>query len=175
MFAVHGADCGFEDIAREAGVGVGTVYRRFPDRRTLIEAILEQRIADVDAAATTALRLEDPWAAARHFVGAVARMQLEDRGLRELLHDTRFVSAGLALLRERLTPAADELARRLKDDGARPDLTAQDLMVLIRMLGSLPPDPVPETAGGSGSVGSGFERYLGLVLDALRRAPSSRP
>ncbi len=185
MFAEHGADCSFEDIAREAGVGVGTVYRRFPDRRTLIEAILEQRVEDVDAAAADALRLDDPWAAARLFVGAAARMQLEDRGLRELLHDHRFVSAGLALLRRRITPAAEELARRLRDHGAaRTDLTGQDLVALIRMLGSLAPDR-PETAGPGPSgpddpddpVGppAGFERYLDLVVDALRREPPARP
>ncbi|WP_104181283.1 TetR/AcrR family transcriptional regulator [Arthrobacter sp. B0490] len=165
MFAVRGADCSFEDIAREAGVGVGTVYRRFPDRRTLIEAILEQRVADVDAVAASALRTADPWTAARLFVGAAARMQLEDRGLRELLHDPRFVSAGLALLRERITPTAEELASRLRNDGgARTDLTAQDLLALIRMLGSLPPEPADRS--------DGFERYLGLLLHALRRPPS---
>ncbi len=171
MFAEHGADCGFEDIAREAGVGVGTVYRRFPDRRTLIEAILEQRIVDVDDAAAAALRLDDPWAAARHFVGTTARMQVEDRGLRELLHDHRFVSSGLALLRRRITPAAEELARRRREDGAaRSDLTGQDLVALIRMLGSLGPGPAdradPDDPAGPPP---GFERDLDLVLDALGR------
>ncbi len=177
MFAEHGADCSFEDIAREAGVGVGTVYRRFPDRRTLIEAILEQRIVDVDAAAAAALRLDDPWAAARFFVGAAARMQVEDRGLRELLHDHRFISAGLALLRRRITPAAEELARRLREDGAaRTDLTGQDLVALIRMLGSLAPGPAdpadptdPADPADPVEPPAGFERYLDLVLDALRR------
>ncbi|MHA7179279.1 TetR/AcrR family transcriptional regulator [Arthrobacter sp. MDB2-24] len=167
MFAVHGAECGFEDIAREAGVGVGTVYRRFPDRRALIEAILEQRVDDVDAVATEALATPDPWGAVRSFVGAIARMQLEDRGLRELLHDSGFVSAGLAVLRQRIAPAAEELALRLRTEGAaRPDLTGRDLLVLIRMLGSLAPDrPAP----GVGAADGEFERYLGLVLTGLRR------
>jgi len=175
MFALRGADCSFEDIAREAGVGVGTVYRRFPDRRTLIEAILEQRVADVDGAATAALTLEEPWAAAELFVGSVARMQLEDRGLRGLLHDHIFVSAGLALLRQRLTPAADTLAARLRDHGAaREDLTGQDLLVLIRMLGSLTPDLAQDMrsqdrgASRTGGTTADFARYLALVLDALR-------
>ncbi|MHA7189319.1 TetR/AcrR family transcriptional regulator [Arthrobacter sp. MDT2-16] len=181
MFALHGAECSFEHIARDAGVGVGTVYRRFPDRRTLIEAILEQRVVDVDDAAAAALRLDDPWAAARLFIGAAARMQLEDRGLRELLHDHRFVSVGLALLRERIRPTAEELAARLRDDGAaRPDLTAEDLVVLIRMLGSLTPghdasDPAgTDRATGEPGRHTGFERYLGLLLDALRRPPGHR-
>ena len=188
MFAAHGADCSFEDIARDAGVGVGTVYRRFPDRRALIEAILEQRVLDVDAAASEALGLEDPWAAARLFVGSTAHMLREDRGLRELLHDPGFVSAGLALLRRRLAPAAEDLALRLRTGGsARADLTGRDLLVLVRMLGSLAPDPAPagtldrtpagvpagtpaDTADGSGD----FERYLDLVLEALRCRPTER-
>ncbi|PPB48797.1 TetR family transcriptional regulator [Arthrobacter pityocampae] len=163
MFAVHGADCSFEDIARDAGVGVGTVYRRFPDRRTLIEAVLVERVADVDAAVSRALALEDPWAAARLFIGAVARMQLEDRGLRELLHEDGFVSAGLAMLRRRIAPAAEDFAARLRHEGARPDLTGDDVLVLIRMLGSLPPE------AGAAVPDTGFERYLGLVLDGVRR------
>ncbi len=166
MFAVHGAECSFEDIAREAGVGVGTVYRRFPDRRTLIEAILEERVTDVDATVSEALALEDSWAAARLFIGSAARMQLEDRGLRDLLHDPGFVSAGLAMLRRRIAPAAEEFAARLRDDGARPDLTGEDVLVLVRMLGSLPPGAV--TAAPT-DPDAGFQRYLGLVLDGLRR------
>jgi AcrR family transcriptional regulator len=146
--AAHGAECSFEDIAREAGVGVGTVYRRFPDRRALIEAILEQRVDDVDAVAREALAAPDPWVAVRFFVGSAARMQLEDRGLRELLHDAGFVSAGLAVLRRRIAPAAEELALRLRTEGAaRPDLTGRDLLVLIRMLGSLAPDRPAPRAG----------------------------
>ncbi|MBG6225461.1 AcrR family transcriptional regulator [Arthrobacter sp. CAN_A2] len=171
MFAVHGAECSFEDIAREAGVGVGTVYRRFPDRRTLIEAILEQRVTDVDATVSEALALEDAWAAARLFIGSAARMQLEDRGLRELLHDHGFVSAGLAMLRQRIAPAAEDLAARLTRDGGRADLTGNDVLVLIRMLGSLPPET--GTAASSGR-GAGFERYLGLVMDGLRRRSAGK-
>ncbi|WP_052273920.1 TetR/AcrR family transcriptional regulator [Arthrobacter sp. L77] len=170
MFAVHGAECSFEDIAREAGVGVGTVYRRFPDRRTLIEAILEQRVTDVDAAVSEALALEDTWAAARLFIGSAARMQLEDRGLRELLHDHGFVSAGLAMLRHRIAPAAEEFAARLRHAGAREDLTGDDVLVLIRMLGSLPPEAGTAAATGRDA---GFERYLGLVLDGVRRRPAA--
>jgi AcrR family transcriptional regulator len=194
MFAEHGTECSFEDIAREAGVGVGTVYRRFPDRRTLIEALLEERRVDVDRAATEALALEDPRAAVSAFVGSVARMQVEDRGLRDLLDDHGFVSAGVALLRERLSPTAEELACRLRDDGAaRPDLTGADLLVLIRMLGSLTreqadaptrdgaPEPMdaPEErdapdSGSNGSMSTGFDRYLGILLDGLRCAPINR-
>ena len=126
MFAAHGADCSFEDIARDAGVGVGTVYRRFPDRRTLIEAILEQRVTDVDATVHRALALGDAWAAAQLFIGSTARMQLADRGLRDLLHEDGFVSEVLAMLRQRIAPAAEEIAARLRHDGARSDLTGDD-------------------------------------------------
>ncbi|MHA7144489.1 TetR/AcrR family transcriptional regulator [Arthrobacter sp. TmT3-37] len=168
MFAEHGAECAFEDIAREAGVGVGTVYRRFPDRRTLIEAILEQRVADVASVGADALATAEPWAAARLFIGSTARMQLEDRGLRELLQDSGFVSAGLAMLRERIAPVAAELARRLRDGGgARQDVTGQDLLVMIRMLASL----TPEAAGRPATAATGVERYLDLVLGGLHPPP----
>ncbi|MHA7283184.1 TetR/AcrR family transcriptional regulator [Arthrobacter sp. TMS2-4] len=170
MFAAHGVDCSFEDIARDAGVGVGTVYRRFPDRRTLIEAILEQRVTDVDATVHRALALGDAWAAAQLFIGSTARMQLADRGLRDLLHEDGFVSEGLAMLRQRIAPAAEEIAARLRHDGARSDLTGDDVLALIRMLGALPPGT---GAAASPDRDAGLGRYLGLVLDGLRRRPAA--
>ena len=50
-----------DDIAHHAGVGVGTVYRRFPDKEVLIDALFEQRIEAICAIAAEALEIADPW------------------------------------------------------------------------------------------------------------------
>ena len=61
LFAERGLDVSLDDIAAAAGVGVGTVYRRFPDKDALIDALFEAKIDRVVALADDALELEDPW------------------------------------------------------------------------------------------------------------------
>src|SRR5690349_24529453 len=61
VFADRGLDASLDDIAAAAGVGVGTVYRRFPDKDALIDALFEVKIDRARALATEALEFEDPW------------------------------------------------------------------------------------------------------------------
>src|ERR1700694_3164569 len=61
VFADRGLDASLDQIAAHAGVGVGTVYRRFPDKDALIDALFEERIGEIAAAAQRALSAPDPW------------------------------------------------------------------------------------------------------------------
>jgi AcrR family transcriptional regulator len=61
LFAERGLSVTLDDIARHAGVGVGTVYRRFPDKNELIDALFEDRLKALCAAAEAALASDDPW------------------------------------------------------------------------------------------------------------------
>src|SRR3954465_14930674 len=61
LFAQRGTGVGLDEIAHHAGVGVGTAYRRFPCKADLIEAIFEERIAGLTAAAEAGLAEADPW------------------------------------------------------------------------------------------------------------------
>src|SRR3712207_1290440 len=85
LFAERGVDVSMDDIAAASGVGVGTVYRRFPDREALIEALFEDKLTRIAKLAGDALEIEDPWEAFLAFFRAVARLQAEDRGLKEVL------------------------------------------------------------------------------------------
>src|SRR5687767_9677648 len=67
LFAERGVDVSMDDIAAAAGVGIGTIYRRFPDREALIEALFEDKIARMAAMARGALEIEDPWEAFETF------------------------------------------------------------------------------------------------------------
>src|ERR687889_852635 len=78
VFAERGLDVSLDDIAAHAGVGVGTVYRRFPDKDALIDALFEDKIADVERVAREALEIEDPWEGFETFMRAVCRLQAED-------------------------------------------------------------------------------------------------
>ena len=73
LFAEQGLTVTLDDIARHAGVGVGTVYRRFPDKEQLIDALFEDRLGEIAAVATESAEIERPVARARALPRARAR------------------------------------------------------------------------------------------------------
>ncbi|MDX6618207.1 MAG: hypothetical protein QOK36_593, partial [Gaiellales bacterium] len=85
VFATRGLEVTLDDIAHHAGVGVGTVYRRFPDKEGLIDALFEERIAAIAALAEEAAAHEDPWAGLVFFFERSLTEQAADRGLKQLL------------------------------------------------------------------------------------------
>src|SRR4051794_39660878 len=85
LFAERGLAVTMDEIARHAGVGVGTAYRRFASREELIAALFDDRIEQVIANAERALEDPDPWHGLVAFLEGQTAMQAEDRGLKELL------------------------------------------------------------------------------------------
>src|ERR1700686_3320002 len=85
VFADRGPDASLDQIAPHAGVGVGTVYRRFPDKDTLIDALFEERIDEIAAAAQHALSASDPWEGLVGFLHQANALLSGDRGLRQVL------------------------------------------------------------------------------------------
>ena len=83
--ARDGLEAGMEEIARCAKVGVGTVYRHFPNKDDLVEALAADRFQRLAELAREALEREDPGQAFDDFVRASARIQSEDRALSEVL------------------------------------------------------------------------------------------
>src|SRR3954451_11483124 len=83
-FAEGGLAVTMDEIARCAGVGVGTVYRRFPDKELLIEALFEQRLEELVALAEDALAHDDPWDGLVAFLERLLAVQAGDRGLKEV-------------------------------------------------------------------------------------------
>src|SRR3954465_10165285 len=85
LFAQRGLDVTLNDIAHHAGVGVGTAYRRFANKEEVIDALFEQRLDQVADVATQALDDPDAWQGLTTFLERSLRMQLDDRGLTQLL------------------------------------------------------------------------------------------
>src|SRR2546422_2244482 len=85
LFAERGLGVTLNDIAHEAGVGVGTVYRRFPDKEQLIDALFEARIGEIADAARAAADHPDPWEGLVGFLTRAQELQSEDRGLKEIV------------------------------------------------------------------------------------------
>ena len=117
LFAERGVDVGLDDIARHAGVGVGTVYRRFPDREALIDELLDEKIAAIERLAGEAVAAEDPWTGFVRFLERSQAMHAADRGLRQALLVPTRGRERLAAARGRIEPLLGTLIERARESG----------------------------------------------------------
>ncbi|WP_151769535.1 TetR/AcrR family transcriptional regulator [Streptomyces abyssomicinicus] len=162
VFAQRGLDVTLDDVARHAGVGVGTAYRRFANRDELIDAVFESTLQRMIGLAEQALSHEDPWEGLVQMFLATGRHFADDRGLREILLEGTGAKDRSAAARERLTPAVGAVIARAQESGRlRDDITPTDVPLIQLMLGAVTQhsrDVRPEL----------WTRYLTLVLDGLR-------
>ncbi len=133
LLAEHGVAVSFDAIARAAGVGVGTVYRHFPDRPALFEAVVLDRIVGFAADARAAADAEDHGAAFLAFFTRLARQVALNQALCDAMPDGG--DGGVAVpaeLRAEFLAALTELLTRAQDAGAiRTDVTVTDVLDLV--------------------------------------------
>jgi AcrR family transcriptional regulator len=168
LFAAKGLSVGLDEIAHHAGVGVGTAYRRFPDKRRLIEALFEERLDRLVELAERALDADDTWEGLTGFLEQATELQIQNRGLRDIIIGSDYGTALAARARDRLAPLTEQLVRRAQASGAlRADVVATDMPLLQFMVSSaaeLTPPHAPEL----------WRRYLALAIDGLR-TPDPHP
>jgi len=169
LFAEQGLGVTLNDIAHHAGVGVGTVYRRFPDKSHLIEDLFEQRVAEVVALAQQALEDPDAWRGLKTFLQQVLQLVAADRGVKDLLTANTDGLERISLVRQRLLPIGRQLVRRAQEAGqVREDVSAADLPVIQLMLSTLVDasrDVAPDL----------WRRYLGIITRGLAAHPEQEP
>jgi AcrR family transcriptional regulator len=171
LFAERGVDVSVEDIAAAAGVGIGTFYRRFPDRESLVEAVFATKLEGIVAVARDALEIEDPWQAFRTFVMTVARMHARNRGLKTVTLSSDRGHEQVAAFRAAIGPLAEQLIERAKAAGAlRQDVTTFDIPMIYQAVGAIA-DRTRDVAPDY------FERTLTLLVDGLaqERTPTPMP
>ena len=117
VFADEGVDGSVEQIAQRAGVGMGTLYRRFPTKHDLVEAVIAESLGEFVAAAENGLAEEDPWTGFALFVERVLELHAENRALRELLAGTEHGEARDEV-RRRVRPLVRRLVERAQADGS---------------------------------------------------------
>lgn len=165
VFADRGFAATLDDVAAHAGVGVGTVYRRFPTKEALVLAAFEDRMGDVVALAERALEMPLAWDGLVFFLTENVRMQAGDRGLRDLI-----LSLGkhnLPAIEIRLQALATEIFDRARAEGTlRPDAGATDLPMIFTMLSEV-------ARSCAGARPDAYERYLTLIIDGLRAGPDN--
>src|SRR4051812_27275036 len=129
VFAERGLDATMDEIARRAGVGVGTAYRRFRNRDDLIAALFEERLDEFMGNLDRALADPDPWRALSSFLERSMEMQAADRGFKELLLQSAEGRERLRLFRAHVRPLIAELLHRARDAGElRADAVEDDVL-----------------------------------------------
>lgn len=167
LFAEHGREAQVVDVAKRAGVGVGTVYRHFPDRDALLDAVVSESIQKVAGYAREALGKEDVWAAFSGFLLCCAELSARDRALCETLVDDFLEERWASLAEEAGLPKTiAALVERGKAAGViRADARAEDVPLIICGVAAT-------TRAGSGPLGGSWRRHLAIALEGLR-APAA--
>ncbi len=135
LFAQRGLGVTLNDIAHHAGVGVGTVYRRFPDKARLIDELFEQQVDEMVGLMEAAVEDPDPWRGLTGFLRQNLELQTRNRALRELVLGTRDGMERVGRIRARMLPLGTRLVQRAKEAGClRPDFDPADIPILMVML-----------------------------------------
>ena len=159
-FAASGYGVPLDEIAARAGVGPGTVYRHFPSKEELFEAVVTARVRDLIEDARDRSGDADPGQAFFGFLGRIRQEAAAKRDLPEAIAIT-------GSLQDDLHAAIDVLLRRAQRAGAvRPEITTPDIIVLLKgLLRSINDAP-------SGAAGPALaDRLLTVVADGLRPHP----
>jgi AcrR family transcriptional regulator len=167
VFAEQGVDAQMDDVAREADVGVGTVYRHFPTKDALLRALTDELFDVVAAHARTMLELDDPWEAFLSVMWFAAEKTAGDRAFSEIMAatpKTPHTSPGEKDLRI----TVGELMRRCREAGRmRADAIIDDIPLVMCGVGSAcrMEHPYPDA----------WRRHLGIVLDGMRAEAAGEP
>lgn len=172
VFADHGLDAKLADVAEAAGVGVGTIYRRFTNKEGLVEALFASRLRELATVASQADEMDDAWAGLVHILHQGSRMMADDHGLRDLMLPTRghtdpplplaSLTNEVISARYLLIELSSRIVQRAKDSGdLRTDFSSTDIPVLILAVQTASDFARPRTDDM-------WQRMLGFAIDGLR-------
>ncbi|UJP39631.1 TetR/AcrR family transcriptional regulator [Cellulomonas palmilytica] len=167
LYAEHGLGVGFNEVAHRAGVGVGTVYRRFADRRELLQAALAEPLQELYAVARAAAATPRAWDGLTLLVTGVTDLLVENIGLRDA------ALGGYEDLVPQVTGGIPELLdglfERAREQGdVREGVDGHDVLVMLWM--------VTELAKHAADVRpDAYRRYTTALLDGLRASSSRAP
>jgi AcrR family transcriptional regulator len=157
-FGEDGLEVGVESIAHRAGVGVGTLYRRFPTKESLIEAVVHELLHDVGDAARAALTVEPAADGLAAFLRSAAALQVEHRGCLGRLWDDRAHDP----IRQEIEASVRELLGRAHRGGTvRRDIAYEDVVVMLWSIRGV----VESTAWVAPDA---WRRHVDLLLGAVR-------
>ncbi len=161
LFGKKGLDVSLNEIAHDAGVGVATLYRRFPDRQSLVAALFELQMRNTVELARTALAASDAWEGLVTLLRTMFRTGAEDKGIRQAFLSSRNGLHAANASRAELTGLLGLIVQRAQAQGhLRRGIDAQDVPALLLMVGV-----VADFASDVSP--SLWERYATLLIDGL--------
>jgi AcrR family transcriptional regulator len=161
LFAERGLDVGMREIAREAGVGPATLYRRFPTKQDLIDDAFAAEVHACRQIVVEGWQDADPWRGFSAVVRRVIALNVQNRGFVDAFTSAQPAGSLLAAHRRELLVMLRELARRAQRSGElRPDFVIDDLVLVLAAGRGL-------TAVGAHTRESAAERYADLALAAF--------
>ena len=158
-FAEGGEETSLEGIAKRAGVGIGTLYRHFPNRQALLEAVYVDEVEAVSRSAAELADSAEPWEALNAWFERLIGYMATKRALAAELFDYMDKDASLfQVCRTSLFDAGEPLLKRAQEAGeVRSDVTISDVIHLVGGIGKMPTtDPAQ------------VEHILRIALDGLR-------
>ena len=160
LFSEKGTSAPLEEVAEQAGVGIGTLYRHFPTRQALLEAVY---VDEVEAMARAAADLEGvpPWEALSQWLHQYVGFAATKRALNEALMEADPGSDVLLTCRTAIAGAGTALVQRAQRAGVVRGDT--DFMDIVRMVGAIALVPTEDAEQKT--------RLLELALDGLRYVP----
>lgn len=162
LFAERGLDAPLDEIARRAGVSIGTLYNHFATREAFFDALFPERLAAFDELAATALADPDAWNGFAGFVEGMFAMQAQDRGLNDALAQRFPLATEVNEVCHRGFQHVERVIERAKDSGQlRPDFEPPDMVTLIWAMSQVIRESM-ETSPHA------WRRCLGFFLDGLR-------
>lgn len=169
VFAERGATATLADVAQAAGVGVGTIYRKFPDKDAVLDALLADKIDTVMRIATDAAELTDPGEAFRTYLSGMIEVHARDRSLTTVLFGPGRFDRFPFEQADLLADTCDRLianaiaAGELRDGFTRQDTTA--LAVMVSTIAAAKQEADSEL----------WRRYALIIIDGTRPAAASAP
>lgn len=163
-YATDGLGVSMNDLARRAGIGIATLFRRFPTRDDLIAAVFADTMAAYHDAATAALTDPDPWRGFAGYLETVCAMQAANRGFADVLTTTFPTAKSLETTRQAAFRALTELITRAQEAGRlRPDFTPEDVAVLLMANAGV-------VAATGDAAPDAWRRHLAYLLQAYGQA-----
>lgn len=169
LYAVRGLGVGLNEIAHHAGLGVGTVYRRFPDKTKLIEAALAEPLREMTEVADQALRAERAWDGLTLLIERGAELLTANLGLRDMALTMEELQPELDDRLQDFVRIGDQLMARARAEGdLRSGATSEDLGLILWMVTEL-------AAHAMDTRPDAYRRYLRVLIDGMRSGPGRGP
>ncbi|MFD5651458.1 TetR/AcrR family transcriptional regulator [Streptomyces sp. NPDC127039] len=189
VFTEQGLDAALDVIARRAGVGNATLYRHFPTRAALVDAVFRDSLTGTMDAGERARKAPDAWAGLTGYLEVVFGALAADRGSNDLMTTHLRGVDSLEAVHEHNRRTVDALLTRLRDEGTvRADVTTEDVLFGLAALGRAVPALTAATATAATATAAtataasapaavtapdAWRRPLALFLGGLRTAPAA--